>query len=159
MELIKGFVSAIVVIICSAMGRQVTREFNAWTPWIVEHLVRRAVSKLPEAQRERFEEEWRSHIDEMPGDVGKLLAAIGFGSAARQMSALLNANRDSIFARQIFGRAFDLCFSALVLSSLIPAIFAVGLLIRLGSQGPVFFRSVRHRFKRSAVRRFEIPHI
>lgn len=140
MELIKSFLSAI---ICGAVGRQATREFTAWTPWIIERLIRRAVTKLPESQRERFEEEWRGHIDEIPGDIGKLVAAVGFGSAARQMSSLLNSNRNSSSARQVFGRAFDMSFSAFALYLLFPVIFIVGLLIRVGSPGPVFFRSAR----------------
>ena len=143
MELIKGFVSAIVAIVYSAMGRQVTREFNAWTPWIVEHLVRRAVSKLPEAQRERFEEEWRSHIDEMPGDVGKLLAAIGFGSAARDISSILNSSRGHFLARRVSRRAVDICVSVVALIVLSPLMLTVGLLIRLDSGGPILFPLVR----------------
>ena len=140
MELIKSFLSQIV---CGAVGRQLTREFTAWMPWIIERLIRRAVTKLPDPQRERFEEEWRSYIDEIPGDIGKLIAAIGFGSAARQMSSLLNVNRDSFFAQQVFGRAFDMCFGVFTLSLIFPLIVLVGLLTRLGSPGPLFFRSAR----------------
>ena len=140
MELIKSFLSQIV---CGAVGRQLTREFTAWTPWIIERLIRRAVTKLPDPQRERFEEEWRSHIDEIPGDIGKLVAAIGFGSAARDISSILNSSRGHFFARRVSRRAVDICVSVVALIVLSPLMLTVGLLIRLDSGGPILFPLVR----------------
>jgi hypothetical protein len=37
-----------------------------------------AVRFLPQDQRERFREEWLGHVSEIPGDVGKLVVALGF---------------------------------------------------------------------------------
>lgn len=45
----------------------------------------RAVEKLPDVEQERFSEEWRAHLDEVPGDLGKLLTALGFQYAAWKM--------------------------------------------------------------------------
>jgi len=33
-----------------------------------------------------FEEEWHSHVNEVPGDIGKLTVALGFLTAARKMT-------------------------------------------------------------------------
>ena len=87
MELIIGFGLGVLGIIAAAASRQLADEFKAWTPWIIERLVKHAVRTLPEAWRDRFEEEWLSHIRETPGEVGKIMAAFGFLFAARQMSS------------------------------------------------------------------------
>jgi hypothetical protein len=41
---------------------------------------------LPESQRRRFTEEWQSHVDEIPGEVGKLIVAFGFLRASSEIS-------------------------------------------------------------------------
>jgi hypothetical protein len=78
----------IVVIMLSATGRQVSDEFKAWTPHLAAKLVHSAVFVLPAEERERFAEEWLSHIDEIPGEVGKLVAAVGFIIAARRIARI-----------------------------------------------------------------------
>ena len=40
---------------------------------------------LPENQRERFAEEWQSHIFDIPGEVGKLISAFELLAASREM--------------------------------------------------------------------------
>lgn len=75
-----------VTILVGAMSRQASDEFKAWTPWLTRHLLYRAVKKMPLDMAERYNEEWASHIAETPGEVGKLIAAIGFVFAARSMS-------------------------------------------------------------------------
>jgi hypothetical protein len=61
----------------SAFSRQLTDEFKVWTPWLTDWLTQYAVRKLPENQRERFAEEWRSHINDTPGEIGKICVALG----------------------------------------------------------------------------------
>jgi len=53
---------------------------------------------LPPTQRERFEEEWQGHINEVPGDIGKLTVALGFLRAARKMTSALKAGRAPLTA-------------------------------------------------------------
>jgi hypothetical protein len=67
------------------VSRQLTDELKAWTPRIIEWLIGCAVLRLPKDQRERFGEEWRSHIYETPGEIGKLFNALGLLLAARKM--------------------------------------------------------------------------
>jgi hypothetical protein len=40
-----------------------------------------------EDQRERYKEEWQSHIDEIPGDICKIVIALGFVPASKMMSS------------------------------------------------------------------------
>jgi hypothetical protein len=85
-----GVVIATAVVLMSIFGaaftQQLTDEFKAWTPWIVERLIQRAVRRLPIEMRERLDEEWRAHIDEIPGQIGQLLVAFGFVIASRKIT-------------------------------------------------------------------------
>ena len=70
-----GVIETILAIFCAifgaALSRQVTDEFKAWIPWLIDVLVRQAIRGLSEDQRARYAEEWRSHVGEIPGDIGK----------------------------------------------------------------------------------------
>ena len=57
-------------------------EIAAWLPWIALKITQVAVRALPEAQRERYDEEWRGHLSEIPGALTKLGIACGFLCAA-----------------------------------------------------------------------------
>ncbi len=61
-------------------------EIKAWLPWLVQRIVALAAHILPEDQRERYGEEWSGHIGEIPGDIGRLLVAIGFVFAGLAIS-------------------------------------------------------------------------
>lgn len=74
-------------LIATFLSRLLADEFKAWNPHIVQHLIQYAVSRLPEGQRSRYEEEWASHINEIPGEIGKLFTATGFLFATRRMLA------------------------------------------------------------------------
>ena len=81
-------------LIAMAFAQQLADEFKAWMPWVIGRVVRHAVSRLPADQQLRFGEEWRSHIDETPGEIGKLILALGFIVAAFKMSAMLRGRRE-----------------------------------------------------------------
>jgi hypothetical protein len=53
-------------------------QLEAWGPRIISRLIDRATRRLPVQRRLRQREEWQSHIDETPGDIPKVLEAIGF---------------------------------------------------------------------------------
>ena len=73
--------------IAAAISRLFADEIKAWTPRLVSILINRAVSRLPASQKERFEEEWRSHLEEMPGEIGKVIAATGLQVAAFRITS------------------------------------------------------------------------
>jgi hypothetical protein len=83
----------------SVLSRLLADELKSWTPRIVNYLIQRATRNLPQDQRKRFDEEWRSHINETPGELGKLLVALDFLRASRVMSSDL-AHKGSSWHRR-----------------------------------------------------------
>ncbi len=67
----------------AVLGRLTSDEFKAWTPKITRWVLAYAVSRLPEQLRDRYQEEWASHLADVPGDLGKLVEAAGFVWTAR----------------------------------------------------------------------------
>jgi lipopolysaccharide/colanic/teichoic acid biosynthesis glycosyltransferase len=89
---------------------------------------------LPQHLRERFAEQWRSDVNDIPGDASKLFFALGFLIAASKMARIhLTAQK----------RVFDAVISATSIGLLFPMCLIVALAIKLDSPGPVFFRQLR----------------
>lgn len=65
-------------ILAATISQQLVDEFKAWTPWLTRKLVMIAAHIAPTSAKERCAEEWLSHLEEIPGQIGKILAAIGF---------------------------------------------------------------------------------
>lgn len=63
-------------------------EISAWFPKFAACLVRLAVNRLPERQRTRYLEEWQSHLEEIPGSIGKCVEALGFYSPRSKFPAI-----------------------------------------------------------------------
>ena len=63
---------------------------HSWIAWFTRRLLDLATERLPEDQRERFAEEWASHINEVSGDIGRIAFASGCVSAAQEIASLLN---------------------------------------------------------------------
>jgi hypothetical protein len=82
-------------VITSVFSQQMADEFKAWTPWLTRRLIDRSVVKLPAELRERYREEWSSHVQEVPGEVGKLFVAAGFLRAASAMREIDRAPEHS----------------------------------------------------------------
>ena len=72
-------------ILIAAFSRQLADEFKAWTPWLIRKLVAFAVRRLPADRQERYSEEWTSYIEEIPGEIGKILAALTLPLGAMAM--------------------------------------------------------------------------
>jgi hypothetical protein len=82
MALITGLGVIVVSVLTAFFSRILAEEMGAWSPWIIRSLIKFAVGRLPEYRRERLDEEWQSHVNDVPGQVGKLIAAVGFLFAA-----------------------------------------------------------------------------
>jgi hypothetical protein len=95
MALIGGIGVFFVSILAATLSRILAEEIDSWSPSIIHGLIKFAVGRLPENQRERYEEEWQSHINDVPGQIGKLLVAAGFSIAAFDFS--LTDHRDRMF--------------------------------------------------------------
>jgi hypothetical protein len=92
MALITAIFLFLLGILGTAVSRLMTDEIKAWIPWLIQRVIRSAIARLPRAQRERFEEEWQSHVNDVPGDFGKLRVALGFLTAARKMTLAAKIN-------------------------------------------------------------------
>lgn len=78
-------------------SRILADEFKAWVPFFVERIISIAVGRAPEHFRERLAEEWRAYVNDKPGDLGKLCAALDLirASAKSSSEALRPAARPS----------------------------------------------------------------
>lgn len=86
-EVVLAAVGALLIaVVIGGLGQQAADEFKAWTPRIVQRLIRRASRRLPEALRDRMEEEWSAHAADVPGEVGKIACALGFFAASCRIS-------------------------------------------------------------------------
>lgn len=54
------------------VGKLACDEIRAWLPRLADWLKTKAVRKLPQELQERYEEEWQSGLEEIPGSVSKL---------------------------------------------------------------------------------------
>ena len=70
---ILGLVAPILI---PATARLVADDAKEWLSWITSRLIERAVSRLPESERERYEQEWWGHVNEWPGQLGQDLRGI-----------------------------------------------------------------------------------
>src|SRR5215472_7419241 len=75
-------------------------QFKEYTPWFVRRLLAIATKRLPEAQQQRFAEEWTSHMNHVSGDIQKVLFAWGCVFAAREMASPLTT-KPSLVAWQV----------------------------------------------------------
>jgi lipopolysaccharide/colanic/teichoic acid biosynthesis glycosyltransferase len=147
-ELIGLFFIAVLGIIGAAVSRQLTDEFKAWTPWLIDYLIQRAVRQLPENQRTLREEEWRSHINQIPGEVGKLIEALDFSRASWKMSRRLTDDTAYLVAK----RAFDIAIGAGFLFALSPKFLVLAVFIRLTTDGPIVVIAKRRGYKGNTIR-------
>ena len=136
MALIVSVAVFLLGVVGSAMARQLADEFKAWNPAVVRRLIRRAVARLPERQQARFREEWYSHVNEIPGEIGKLITAFGFLFAARKMGATLASTESRPFASTV-KRSIDLVAGSALLLFTAPVLATISLAVMIEMGGPV----------------------
>jgi hypothetical protein len=123
--------------------------------FIVKRLIKRAVRKLGEEQRERCEEEWLAHIRDTSDTVGKLIAAIDFLRAATSMSSGIAAER-LISSRLIMllPRVFDILLAVSLLFICAPLIVFIAIAIKAGDGGPILSKRSAKDWKGQTVSLF-----
>jgi hypothetical protein len=72
------------------IGNLVASEFYDRAPNLAAWLIARAVRQLPEPDRARYLEEWRGHLEECPGKLGKLWHALGCCFGATKLGTELS---------------------------------------------------------------------
>jgi DNA-binding CsgD family transcriptional regulator len=69
------------------VGSLVAAELYCWAPHIARKFIEQAVQRLPESEKERFQEEWLAHLDECPGSLAKLWHSLGCFQGATAIAA------------------------------------------------------------------------
>ncbi len=87
MELLSSLIMAV-------LGKFLGTEIEAWVPALAQRLLAKAVQRLPESARERYAEEWAAHLNESPGNLIKILHAIGCLRSAKAIIAASNLAED-----------------------------------------------------------------
>lgn len=126
---------SIVAALSAFFGKLFADEFKAWLPWVTERLTRSAVSILPQDQQERYSEEWRSHLHEMPGELGRLLVALDLFRAAYTIS-------ERRFVSQFFVRTSALLLFVFFAPAFVVSLLLVKLLLGEGPSLVVARRSI-----------------
>ena len=52
-------------LVLGVAGSLLASELYAWSPRLVRWLVARAVARLPDAERDRYREEWSAHVEDV----------------------------------------------------------------------------------------------
>jgi hypothetical protein len=84
-----GILTAAVVAVLGLLGATLSKlladEFKAWAPSLTSRILAVAARALPPSRHARCAEEWEAHVNETPGDLGRLLVACGCVLAAWKM--------------------------------------------------------------------------
>lgn len=91
----------------SIFGKVLAEEVKAWRPKICDAMIKCAASQLLPFQRERYIEQWRRDLEEIPGDLfklyfavdlirGTLLARISPGASQAMLSAVENSDEVAV---------------------------------------------------------------
>jgi hypothetical protein len=129
-------------ILIPVTARVVGDDVKEWLSWITQHLVERAVSRLPEEERDRFEEEWWAHINELPGNLAKVYAAWGCLCASKAINHISLAG-DTTRIEEVIRRVIEVTISFFLLIYLLPCMLVISILIKLDSRGPLLFKQKR----------------
>lgn len=73
-------------------------EFGDWCPWFARHIVRWSARRLGDsAASARYEEEWLANLDEVPGKLARLAAALGYAANIPRMRWSLRSTAPSLY--------------------------------------------------------------
>lgn len=99
-----GFLMMVVTAIGGILGAialgLLKDEATAWLPSLNSRILAMAVRMVPAEQRERYAEEWASHVSEYPGKLSQLVQSVRFlraGSEMQQISSKHIARMMNIF--------------------------------------------------------------
>ena len=71
-----GILTVVGALALSVFGKLLADEIRAWRPRICDAMIKCAASQLLPFQRERYIEQWRGDLEEIPGDLSKLYFAL-----------------------------------------------------------------------------------
>lgn len=130
---------SLATIFIAVISRLLADDIKAWLPKLTDHFIEQAVKGLPEQERERFAEEWRSYVNDTPGDISKLVVAIGFLHASSLM-----ARSARLSVQEIVVPTAERVVAGIILMTLAPIMLLFSLLIMIETRSTlVFYRQTR----------------
>jgi exopolysaccharide production protein ExoY len=140
MEHLILILAAALTLIGGAFSKLLADEFKAWAPSMVSSILAVAVRTLPPSRRKRSEEEWKSHVEELPGDLSKVIVACGFMFAACRLRIVWRIAAEPFsFSKRVVDIA--LALSGIIL--LAPILIVASVLTVVSSPGPALSRQRR----------------
>jgi Bacterial sugar transferase len=130
--------SVLETVILGIVGKLGADEIKAWLPRLVIWLKDRAVERLPPEYQPRYEEEWASSLEEIPGDLSKLLYAFSLLRASSGIKLLASEG-----SRGWLRRSLESVVAIVALVAILPVGVAIAISIRLTSRGPIFSKHRR----------------
>ncbi len=94
----KALALAVCGVLTAVLNVLLADKLKARISWFTQALLDLAVERLPQTQRERFAEEWASHLNDVSGDFAKIAFSRGCVSAAGEMASFLG-HRNRGFGR------------------------------------------------------------
>lgn len=128
-----GVVAIVGVIVAAVTQSLLVDEARAWLPHLSRWLVQRAAHRLPEEQRERYQEEW---LAELASWSDRPISAVARAAHIRWRSRAMRLSLDG-YDQQV--PAIDRLLAGVALACLWPLIGLIAVAIRLGSPGPVLW--------------------
>jgi hypothetical protein len=122
----------VLALLGATLAKLLADEFKAWSAPLVSIFLNVAVGLTPLRLRERCAEEWSSHVDEVPGDLSKVIFAIGCVYAGWKISqGPTGAGK----------RLVDIGISLAMLVTLLPSLTLTALTIKIISpNAPILAR-------------------
>src|SRR5258708_3519346 len=111
----------------------VANESCEWADRLSQWILRLAVCRLPDGLKDRFSEEWRSHLDEVPGRLARVTVASGFVVAAIRIR----------HHQQVLRRVVDFLIALFMLIAIAPVMLLAALAVFADVGRPIFCRQLR----------------
>lgn len=130
----------ILVIVTGVIASLIANELLAWAPRLSRLLLRRAIKRLPEDLRPRYDEEWNAELQHIPGRLGQVAFALGAQRAASTLLKSENHQNVSDAVDWLIREARDRIVAGALIFLQIPLLSLLALFVWLGGPGPIFVR-------------------
>jgi hypothetical protein len=116
-------------LLAAAFAKILADEFKAWSPTIVSAVVITASRIMPPTERDRAAEEWAADVADIPGDLSKILYALGLVVASLRRSEFAKGMQERGYNLAFSGR--DRAFTVLALLALAPLMLATAIALAI----------------------------
>lgn len=105
---------SLTAILATAAAGVLVEEARAMLPWLSQKTLSFAVNLLPHDHRERYMEEWSSHLTDVPGPISKLVFTLWLSPAALRIRLYIWSESKRTPQRQPYAGLYRLALLMLV---------------------------------------------